>query len=271
MEIGEPSSNIEFQYTDKELDEGTGLYNFHARYRDPVDNRFYGRDRVKLEDNLKNYFGINPYLFTNNNPVRNVDEDGNDAVSMHGGVDGTAASTTGLANRLEKFYYPNATEKNPAHVVNWSDRHDGNKIQRSLKNSVPFIQDYKHQDNNVKVFAGHSMGADAVATAYGKESANHADRLILIMPRGDLVKENIQNMSQNANRVDIYMLPKDSLPMKTYGDRGYINLMDGLKKDKISIPKNVFIHELPAGIKHGGAGNDSAVLDLVFPSASTAK
>jgi RHS repeat-associated protein len=80
MEIGYPSSNIEFQYTDKELDEDTGLYNFHARYRDPVDNRFYGRDRVKLEDNLENYFGINPYVFVNNNPVRYVDAEGNKIV-----------------------------------------------------------------------------------------------------------------------------------------------------------------------------------------------
>jgi RHS repeat-associated protein len=76
MEIGHPSSNIEFQYTDKELDEDTGLYNFHARYRDPVDNRFYGRDRVKLEDNLTNYFGINPYVFVNNNPIRYLDPNG---------------------------------------------------------------------------------------------------------------------------------------------------------------------------------------------------
>jgi RHS repeat-associated protein len=77
MEIGEPSSNIEFQYTDKELDEDTDLYYFQARYYDPVRGGFPSRDRVKLEDNLKNYFGINAYLFTNNNPIRNVDEDGN--------------------------------------------------------------------------------------------------------------------------------------------------------------------------------------------------
>jgi hypothetical protein len=32
---------------------------------------------VHLEDDLKNYFGINPYVFTNNNPIRNVDANGN--------------------------------------------------------------------------------------------------------------------------------------------------------------------------------------------------
>jgi murein DD-endopeptidase MepM/ murein hydrolase activator NlpD len=32
---------------------------------------------VHLEDDLKNYFGINPYVFVNNNPIRNRDADGN--------------------------------------------------------------------------------------------------------------------------------------------------------------------------------------------------
>jgi RHS repeat-associated protein len=75
MEIGVPSSDIEFQYTDKEYDERLGLYYFQARYYDGV--IFLGRDRVHLEDNPMNYFGINPYLFANNNPVTNSDPDGN--------------------------------------------------------------------------------------------------------------------------------------------------------------------------------------------------
>jgi RHS repeat-associated protein len=85
MEIGVPSSDIEFQYTDKELDEETGLYNFWNRYYDPV-NRFMGRDRVHLEDDLENYFGINPYVFTNNNPIRNVDPDGNKGIAVQSGT-----------------------------------------------------------------------------------------------------------------------------------------------------------------------------------------
>jgi RHS repeat-associated protein len=82
MEIGNPSSNINFQYTDKELDANTNLYYFQARYYDPFTNHFRSRDRVHLEDNLKNYFGINPYVFTNNNPVRNRDADGNKNSNM---------------------------------------------------------------------------------------------------------------------------------------------------------------------------------------------
>jgi RHS repeat-associated protein len=76
MEIGVPSSDIEFQYTDKELDTETGLYNFWNRYRDPMDNRFYGRDRVKLEDGTENYFKINQYVYANNNPLKYIDSNG---------------------------------------------------------------------------------------------------------------------------------------------------------------------------------------------------
>jgi RHS repeat-associated protein len=94
MEIGHPSSNIEFQYTDKELDEDTDLYYFQARYYDPKTNHFKGRDRVKLEDNLTNYFGINAYVFVNNNPVRNVDEDGN--IPSEKTAPGTIRSSFGM-------------------------------------------------------------------------------------------------------------------------------------------------------------------------------
>jgi murein DD-endopeptidase MepM/ murein hydrolase activator NlpD len=37
---------------------------------------FPSRDKVKLEDNLKNYFGINAYVFTRNNPLKYGDADG---------------------------------------------------------------------------------------------------------------------------------------------------------------------------------------------------
>ena len=77
MSVGSPSSNIEFQYTDKELDEDSDLYYFQARYYDSIAGRFLGRDRVTLENNLSDYFSLNSYLFVNNNPLRYVDEDGN--------------------------------------------------------------------------------------------------------------------------------------------------------------------------------------------------
>lgn len=76
MEIGSPSSNPEFKYTDKELDEDSNLYYFHARYYDPIGGRFLGRDSVKVEDSLSSYFHINSYLYCYNNPLNRIDVDG---------------------------------------------------------------------------------------------------------------------------------------------------------------------------------------------------
>lgn len=76
MSIGNPSKNIEFQITGKEVD-NTGLAYFGARYYDSIAG-FVGRDNVKLEDNLKRYFKINSYCYVNNNPMKFRDEDGND-------------------------------------------------------------------------------------------------------------------------------------------------------------------------------------------------
>jgi RHS repeat-associated protein len=95
-----------FRYTDKELDTDTDLYYFQARYYDPVRGGFPSRDKVKLEDNLKNYFGINAYVFTNNNPVRNVDPDGNRGVMIQSGTEYVVNPVDGY-----KYYrtdiYPN--------------------------------------------------------------------------------------------------------------------------------------------------------------------
>lgn len=86
MSIGSPTSNPEFKYTDKELDEESDLYYFHARYYDSKAGRFLGRDRVKLEGNGKNFYSLNPYQFSNNNPITYVDLDGNEVNPIKNGV-----------------------------------------------------------------------------------------------------------------------------------------------------------------------------------------
>lgn len=50
--------------------------NFHARYYGGMPARFFGRDRVRLEDEPMSYFQLNPYQFVKNNPASNVDPDG---------------------------------------------------------------------------------------------------------------------------------------------------------------------------------------------------
>jgi len=76
MQQGQPAANPEFKYTDKEYEEDLDAFYFQARYYDPVAGRFWGRDRVTLENNIVNYFSMNSFLFTNNNPVNSIDREG---------------------------------------------------------------------------------------------------------------------------------------------------------------------------------------------------
>ncbi|GBR72705.1 putative Rhs family protein [Candidatus Termititenax aidoneus] len=256
-----PSSDIEFQYTDKELDTNTDLYYFQARYMDPKAGRFPSRDNVRLEDKKQSYFKINPYIYAHNNPVRHTDPDGDDVVSMHGGAGGNEASTIGLADRLQAFYKTDV-------VVNWSGKHNG-IYQSSPESAAKYLSEYRHKDSSIKVVAGHSMGADAIARAYGKEGVEKVDELILIMPRVDEVKNNIQNMSQNAKRVDIYMLSGDSAPvLSAYGNRSHESMIKTMDTEfwlKGKTQSNVYFHEIGIGRElHGGAGNNDAILDAIF-------
>jgi RHS repeat-associated protein len=77
MSVGVPSSNPEFKFTDKELDEDSDLYYFQARYLDPITGRFWGRDKVVLESEPKSFFHLNPFVFVYNSPTRFTDPDGN--------------------------------------------------------------------------------------------------------------------------------------------------------------------------------------------------
>lgn len=84
MSIGVPSANTEFKYTDKEQDEDSGLYYFQARYYDPVVGRFLGRDKLSIESKPLQYLQMNPYQFCNNNPIRNIDQDGLETMYVKG-------------------------------------------------------------------------------------------------------------------------------------------------------------------------------------------
>ncbi|CQD10842.1 Cell wall-associated polypeptide CWBP200 [Wolbachia endosymbiont wPip_Mol of Culex molestus] len=65
---GNPEAHIAYRYTGQELDEETGLYNYHARFYDPSIGRFYQIDPQGQ------YFS--PYKYAGNSPVSIIDPDG---------------------------------------------------------------------------------------------------------------------------------------------------------------------------------------------------
>ena len=69
---------IDYRFTGQEIDEETGLYNYHARFYDPSIGRFYQIDP------LAQYFS--PYLYSGNSPISFVDPDGQFAFLIVVGV-----------------------------------------------------------------------------------------------------------------------------------------------------------------------------------------
>ncbi|GBR72690.1 putative Rhs family protein [Candidatus Termititenax aidoneus] len=152
MEVGVPSSDIEFQYTDKEYDEDVMFYNFWRRYYDPYAGRFIGRDRVHLEDNLTKFFSTNPYSYTKNNPLKYVDTDGKDAVLY-------ITNDIPGAGHMGSFYQDNkgnwyrqdlaaTNSKRPLSVTGLDVQADW-KVQRYEKASKADILDVVNLDNKI--------------------------------------------------------------------------------------------------------------------------
>ena len=59
-----------FQYTGREFDPETGIYEYRARYYDPTVGRFKSEDPIRFKG------GINFYGYVGNNPINRTDPDG---------------------------------------------------------------------------------------------------------------------------------------------------------------------------------------------------
>jgi len=80
-----PASAAQAQwFHGKEQDAATGLQYFGARWYDPEIGRFLGIDPVGFQDG--NLHSFNRYAYGNNNPIRYVDPDGNNAFTAFGGL-----------------------------------------------------------------------------------------------------------------------------------------------------------------------------------------
>ncbi|MEZ4864233.1 MAG: toxin TcdB middle/N-terminal domain-containing protein [Caldilineaceae bacterium] len=76
-----------YTYTGKELDDAIGLYYYGARYYDPGAGRFISVDPLYFEQpekDLADPQALNLYAYVRNNPVRNIDPDGEDVVIVYG-------------------------------------------------------------------------------------------------------------------------------------------------------------------------------------------
>jgi len=79
--------NCSYTYTGREWDKETGLYNYRARYYDPMEGRFISKDPIAiLGDTYTNKYNVtlnqqldsvkNSYLYVQNNPINYIDPTG---------------------------------------------------------------------------------------------------------------------------------------------------------------------------------------------------
>ncbi|WP_248635523.1 RHS repeat-associated core domain-containing protein [Desulfatibacillum aliphaticivorans] len=77
---GSVATPTPYKYTDQELDESTGLYNYDARHYDPAIGRFISPD--SLIPNVYDPQQLNPYAYCSNNPLIYVDPTGHASVTI---------------------------------------------------------------------------------------------------------------------------------------------------------------------------------------------
>ena len=73
------SGSEEFKYTGKHED-SSGLYYFGARYYDPEVGRFITEDPILRS--FENPQGLNRYIYCRNNPLKYIDPDGNEPITI---------------------------------------------------------------------------------------------------------------------------------------------------------------------------------------------
>ena len=93
-----------FKYNGKELDGmyGMNLYDYGARFYDPVLSRFMTMDPL-----AEKYYSISPYAYCGNNPIRRLDPTGKDWLDMVSGIGiGIVTNVVPLSTDVRGWYEP---------------------------------------------------------------------------------------------------------------------------------------------------------------------
>jgi RHS repeat-associated protein len=89
--------NNPFQYTAREFDQETDLYEYRTRYYDQNVGRFNSEDPIRFKG------GIDFYRYVDNNPIRFTDPDGENLASCLRALDELRAATAQVLNDLAGF------------------------------------------------------------------------------------------------------------------------------------------------------------------------
>jgi len=108
------SWSTEYRYNAKEQDEFTGLYDYGARFYDPVVGRFLGVDPL-----ADKFAYINPYAYVDNNPLRYTDPTGmeKDDIIILYYAKGSGEESFKAAAQTRKNNIENSVAFNPAEDI----------------------------------------------------------------------------------------------------------------------------------------------------------
>ena len=230
--------NSPYLFNSKELDEGTGLYYYGARYLNPTNGVWLSTDPL-----FEKYVGMSPYNYCAGNPMKLVDVDGRACVYSEDGIF-LGTDNQGLAGEYYVMNEKNFTQgmshedakKNK--ILNFSDEtrqkiwnHQAGVVKRpdydgfvtvdegvqwakahpnALKNPTP--------DNTLYINAAELDFGPVTTSDFAEENVKTAVNLFPISSAGDFIEAFKSRMSEKRYGT-VYALGRCNMILKNRSDR----------------------------------------------------
>lgn len=172
---GTATSNQAYKYNGKELDRMHGLdwYDYGARHYDAALGRFHTNDRF-----AEKYYSMSTYQYGANNPIRNVDVNGDSLVVLH--------LTTGehlgmlIQDNSEqwKYYSFNGDKIYNSTEGNMGGGPEDNKGERSWSSPQAFLDDSYNQSTSKEDLENGEVNGYGYQEGYMIPTSEEQDKIV---------------------------------------------------------------------------------------------